>query len=181
MRIIAGKYRSRTLKTTEHFRPTTDRARETLFNILQNEIPNSVFVDAFAGSGSVGIEAISRGASKVYFIESNPKTLRVLEQNLRACCEGESWRILTMDVWKALDILPQQLPVVDIFFFDPPYQFTKYLQLLQRAKLYAGTTLIVEHSSRTNLEIPPELEQTRTIRIGETTISFFRNKLQEQE
>src|SRR5918996_497964 len=142
MRIIAGKYRSRTLKTTEHFRPTTDRARETLFNVLQNEVPGSVFVDAFAGSGSVGIEAISRGASKVYFIESNPKTLRVLEQNLISLSEdGDSWRILTMDVWKALDILPQQLPVVNIFFFDPPYQFVKYLHLLQHvAKLYPDST-----------------------------------------
>jgi 16S rRNA (guanine966-N2)-methyltransferase len=182
MRVIAGKYRSRTLKTTEHFRPTTDRARETLFNVLQNEVPGSVFVDAFAGSGSVGIEAISRGASKVYFIESNPKTLRVLEQNLSACCEGESWRILTMDVWKALDILPQQLPVVDIFFFDPPYQFVKYLHLLQHvAKLYPDSTFIVEHSSRSDLEVPPELERTRAIRIGETTLSLFKNKLQEPE
>ena len=183
MRIIAGKYRSRTLKTTEHFRPTTDRARETLFNVLQNEIPDSIFVDAFAGSGSVGIEAISRGASKVYFIESNPKTLRVLEQNLISLSEdGHSWRILTMDVWKALDILPQQLPVVDIFFFDPPYEFQKYLQLLERtAKLYPNATFIVEHSSRSALEISSELERTRTIRIGETTLSFFRNKLQEQE
>jgi 16S rRNA (guanine(966)-N(2))-methyltransferase RsmD len=207
MRVIAGKFRSRTLKTAEHFRPTTDRARETLFNILQNEIPDSIFVDAFAGSGSVGIEAISRGASKVYFIESNPKTLRVLDQNLTSLTEGhpwpptttgdsgghegpptgsssegESWRILTMDVWKALDILPQQLPVVDIFFFDPPYQFVKYLQLLQHAaKLYPGATFIVEHSSRSDLEIPPELEQSRIVRIGETTLSFFRKKLQEPE
>jgi 16S rRNA (guanine966-N2)-methyltransferase len=180
MRVIAGKYRSRTLKTTEHFRPTTDRTRETLFNILQNQIPNSVFVDAFAGSGSVGIEAISRGASMVYFIESNPKTLRVLDQNLQACCEGESWRILTMDVWKALEILPKQQLVVDIFFFDPPYQFSKYFQLLERAaKSYAEAVFIVEHSSRTDLDTPPELERTRAIKIGETTLSFFTNKLQE--
>jgi len=207
MRVIAGKYRSRTLKAAEHFRPTTDRARETLFNILQNEIPDSVFVDAFAGSGSVGIEAISRGASIVYFIESNPKALRVLDQNLTSLSEvgrpwppatgtssghegppyeksseGESWRILTMDVWKALEFLPQQLPTVDIFFFDPPYEFVKYPQLLQHvANLYSAATYIVEHSSRSRLEIPPELEQNRTIRIGETTLSFFRKKLQEQE
>ena len=179
MRVIAGKYRSRTLKAGEHFRPTTDRVRETLFNVLQNQIPDSIFVDVFAGSGSVGIEAISRGAAKVYFIESNRKALFVFEQNLEACCEDEFWRILTMDVWKALDVLPQQLPTVDIFFFDPPYEFVNYSKLLQHAaKPYPEATFIVEHSSRNRLETPMELEETRSIRIGETTLSFFRKKLQ---
>ncbi len=179
MRIIAGKFRSRTLKAAEHFRPTTDRVRETLFNILQNEIQDSVFVDAFAGSGSVGIEAMSRGAAKVYFIESNRKALSVLEQNLEACGEGESWRILTLDVWKALQILPEQLSSADLLFFDPPYAFAKYSQLLEAtAKSFPDATCIIEHSSRSHFEIPPELEQTRTTCIGETTLSFFRKKLQ---
>jgi 16S rRNA (guanine966-N2)-methyltransferase len=102
MRVIAGKFRSRNLKTGDNFRPTTDRTRETLFNILQTEIEGSTFMDAFAGSGSVGIEALSRSARRVYFIESNRKALRVLEQNLLSCCEQESWRIFTTDVWKAL-------------------------------------------------------------------------------
>src|SRR5688572_26982057 len=113
MRVIAGKYRSRMLKAADNFRPTTDRVRETLFNILQNEIPGSIFVDAFAGSGSVGIEALSRGAAKVYFIESNRKALKVLDQNL-ALVENESWRVLTMDVWKALSFLPQQAQRVNL-------------------------------------------------------------------
>ncbi|MCI0413546.1 16S rRNA (guanine(966)-N(2))-methyltransferase RsmD [bacterium] len=179
MRVIAGKFRSRTLKAAGHFRPTTDRVRETLFNILQNEIQDSVFVDAFAGSGSVGIEAISRGASKVIFIESNRKALLQLEQNLESCCEGESWRILTMDTWKALTLLPQQLSHVDLIFFDPPYEFSKYPQLLQEAaKSFPDATTIVEHSSRSKMEIPLELEQIKTVRIGETTLSFFRKKLQ---
>ena len=132
MRVIAGRFRSRILKTADNLRPTTDRVRETLFNVLQNEIEGSIFVDAFAGSGSVGIEAISRGAATAYFIESNRKALQVLEQNLESLAPA-SWRILTMDVWKALEILPQQLPSVDLFFFDPPYTFTKYAQLLMAA------------------------------------------------
>jgi 16S rRNA (guanine966-N2)-methyltransferase len=179
MRVIAGKFRSRTLKTSDNLRPTTDRVRETLFNILQNEIPGSIFVDAFAGSGSVGIEAISRGAAMTYFIESNRKALQVLEKNLESLGPA-SWRILTMDAWKALEILPQQVPAVDLFFFDPPYTFTKYAHLLMAAAdKYPQARLIVEHSSRASWEMPPGLEQTRSIRIGETQLSFFTKVLQE--
>ncbi|HSP05929.1 MAG TPA: RsmD family RNA methyltransferase, partial [Acidobacteriota bacterium] len=74
MRVIAGKYRNRTLKADDHFRPTSDRVRETLFNILQSELEDCVFVDAFAGSGAVGIEALSRGARIVYFLENHRKS-----------------------------------------------------------------------------------------------------------
>jgi 16S rRNA (guanine966-N2)-methyltransferase len=177
MRVIAGKLRGRNLKTGEKFRPTTDRVRETLFNILQNDIPDSVFVDVFAGSGSVGIEAISRGAAIVYFIETNRKALHILEQNLEACCTGESWRILTMDVWKALQVLPRQLPHVDFFFYDPPYDFSEYSNLLaETSRLFGDATLIVEHSARTKVNEPEGLVQTRSTRIGETQISFFRKK-----
>jgi 16S rRNA (guanine966-N2)-methyltransferase len=179
MRVIAGKFRSRNLKTSDNLRPTTDRTRETLFNILQNDVPGSIFVDAFAGSGSVGIEAISRGAATTYFIESNRKALQILEKNLESLGPA-SWRILTMDVWKALEILPQQVSGVDLFFFDPPYAFTKYGQLLMAAAVkYPQARFIVEHSSRTLWETPPVLEQTRSIRIGETQLSFFTGVLQE--
>ena len=173
MRVIAGRFRSRTLKAGENFRPTTDRARETLFNILQTKIEGSVFVDAFAGSGSVGIEAISRGAAKVYFMESNRKALQILEENLLSCCkEEETWRIFTMDVWKSWDVLPKD---VDFFYFDPPYEFEKYSKLLlETGKNFPNATYIVEHSSRKMIETPSGFEQTRVIRIGETQISFYR-------
>jgi len=172
MRIIAGKYRSRTLKAGENFRPTTDRARETLFNILQNEIEESTFLDAFAGSGSVGIEALSRSAKKVYFIESNRKALQILEQNVLACCEKESWRIFTADVWKTLDILPKN---IDILYFDPPYEFEKYTKLLAHAVAnFSDALFIVEHSSRKSIEPPEPLEIVRNVRIGETELTFCR-------
>jgi 16S rRNA (guanine966-N2)-methyltransferase len=173
MRIIAGKYRSRTLKAGENFRPTTDRARETLFNILQNQIEGCTFLDAFAGSGSVGIEALSRSAKKVYFIESNRKALQILEQNVLACCEQESWRIFTADVWKTLDILPGD---IDILYFDPPYEFQKYSKLLSHAgKNFPGALLILEHSSRKSIETPPGFEMVRTVHIGETELNFYRS------
>jgi len=175
MRIIAGKFRSRSLKAGENFRPTTDRTRETLFNILQAEIEDSTFVDAFAGSGSVGIEALSRSAKHVYFIESNPKALRVLEQNVLSCCERESWRIFTTDVWKALDIIPKE---VEILYFDPPYEFQKYSKLLSHAGTnFPHALIIMEHSSRKKIEIAPGFGLIRTVRIGETELAFYR-KLQ---
>jgi 16S rRNA (guanine966-N2)-methyltransferase len=179
MRVIAGKFRSRTLKAADNLRPTTDRVRETLFNILQNEVAGSVFVDAFAGSGSVGIEALSRGAEMTYFIESNRKALQVLEKNLESLVPA-SWRILTLDVWKAFDVLPHHLATVDLFFFDPPYSFTKYAQLLMAAAArYPQARFIIEHSSRTTWETPLELEEGRSIRIGETQLTFFTKRLQE--
>lgn len=181
MRVIAGKYRSRILKAGEHFRPTTDRVRETLFNILQNEIAESVFVDAFAGSGSVGMEALSRGASQVWFIESNKKAVKILEENSRLL-EEESWKILELDVWKALAILPEKLPHVDIFFFDPPYEFIHYAKLLMAAgRPYPNALFVFEHSSRTVWDCPVAFKEIRSTRIGETQLSFFRKVLQEQE
>lgn len=173
MRIIAGKFRSRMLKAGENFRPTTDRARETLFNILQNQIEDSTFVDAFAGSGSVGIEALSRSAKKVYFIESNRKALQVLEQNVLSCCEQESWRIFTADVWKTLEILPKD---VDILFFDPPYEFQKYSKMLIHAgERFPDALFIMEHSSRRNIDTPEGFEIVRSVKIGETELTFYRN------
>jgi 16S rRNA (guanine966-N2)-methyltransferase len=181
MRVIAGKYKSRTLRTPDHIRPTTDRVRETLFNILQNQIDESVFADAFAGSGTVGIEAISRGASFTYFLESNRKSLRVLDQNLHSL-GSDPWRILAMDVWKGIEVLHQQTSSIDIFFFDPPYNFIKYKELLTlAAKHFPQTLFIVEHSSRKILETPESLQQIRTVSIGETQLSFYRRVLQEED
>jgi 16S rRNA (guanine966-N2)-methyltransferase len=172
MRVIAGKMRGRILKAGENFRPTTDRARETLFNILQAEIAGSTFVDAFAGSGSVGIEAISRSAARVYFVESNRKALKILEQNLLECCHEETWRIFTMDVWKALEVLPKD---ADLLYFDPPYEFEKYSKLLVAAgENFPHALYVVEHSSRKRIETPSGFELRRTTRIGETEISFYR-------
>jgi 16S rRNA (guanine966-N2)-methyltransferase len=178
MRVIAGKFRSRKLKAADNNRPTTDRVRETLFNILQTDIPGCIFVDVFAGSGSVGIEAISRGASVTYFIESNRKALRMLEQNLETL-NAQAWRILAMEVWKGLEILSQQLSKIDIIFFDPPYAFTEYPQLLLAAgKNYPEALFVVEHSARTGIEAPDEFEQTRSTIIGETQLSIYRKRLQ---
>jgi len=177
MRVIAGKYRNRNLKASDRFRPTTDRVRETLFNILQNQIDGAVLVDAFAGSGAVGIEALSRGASSVYFLESNRKILRILESNLTICGEEGQWRIYSLPVLKGLEVIQQAQKSVDFIFFDPPYEFEDYAELLQKASvLFPAATYIVEASSRSRLDLVPGLELIRARNIGETTLSFFRGE-----
>jgi 16S rRNA (guanine966-N2)-methyltransferase len=175
MRVIAGKYRNRSLRTGNHFRPTTDRVRETLFNILQTEIPGSVFVDAFAGSGSVGIEALSRGAEMVYFLENNRRVLSILEANLQACSEQDKWRIFTVPVIKGLSLVSEDNPQVDILFFDPPYDFDHYPEVLEHSiQLFPEALHILETSSRVSFKLPDSASLVQERKIGETLLTFYR-------
>lgn len=178
MRVIAGKFRNRNLKTSNNFRPTTDRVRETLFNILQSEIENSVFVDAFAGSGAVGIEALSRGASMVYFIESNRKVLPVLESNLTQLGEEPNWRIYSVSALKGLEVLAQNGAAPHLIFFDPPYDSDQYTELVDTsARLFPDATIIVECSSRSKWKAPNSVEMKKSREIGETVLQFYGKSL----
>ena len=175
MRVIAGKYRNRTIRVNSHFRPTSDRVRETLFNILQNEIEVCTFVDAFAGSGGVGIEAISRGAAVVYFIEKNRKSVAILGENLQKCCRDDSWRILSVDVFKGLRLIGESSSSVDLLFYDPPYDFDDYTGLLQLSvDLFPEADHILETSKRVKVLVPPSVELAKERNIGETLLSFYR-------
>ena len=174
MRVIAGKFRNRSLKTGAHFRPTTDRVRETLFNILQNEIEGAVFVDAFAGSGAVGIEALSRGAAFAYFLEKNRRVLQILETNLTQCGEDAKWRILSIDAMKGLEVVEKSEPAANILFFDPPYDFPQTSKLLEHAaSLFPEAMFILETSTRTKLPLPPNVNLVKDRGIGETLLSFY--------
>lgn len=175
MRIIAGKYRNRNLKTDTHFRPTTDRVRETLFNILQSELEGSVFVDAYSGSGAVGIEALSRGARMVYFLETHRRALAVIESNLLQCSDGAAWRIYSMPAPRALEEVRKHESAVDLIFFDPPYNFTGYTDLLQQSSnLFPEAVHILETSRRSVYEIPEFLDVVKDRVIGETRLAFFK-------
>ena len=122
MRVIAGKARSIQLKAPEGMetRPTTDRIKETLFNMINNSIYNSCFLDMFAGSGGIGIEALSRGARKAYFVESNRKACSVIEANLSKTHLEEDAFILNTNALNALSRLSSD-DKFDIVFMDPPY------------------------------------------------------------
>lgn len=122
MRVIAGKARSLPLKTPkgEDTRPTTDRIKETLFNILMPNIPNAIFVDLFAGSGGIGIEALSRGAQKAYFIEQNGEAANCIVDNLKFTKLTDQSVLMKQDVYSALYNIHEK--EIDILFADPPYQ-----------------------------------------------------------
>ena len=122
MRVIAGKARRLALKTVPgmEIRPTTDRIKETLFNILQPEIPDCRFLDLFSGSGGIGIEALSRGAESAVFVEKNPKACACIRENLTFTKLAEHGKLLNMDVLQALRSLEGE-EAFDCIFMDPPY------------------------------------------------------------
>lgn len=121
MRVIAGTARSLPLKTPtgQGTRPTTDRIKETLFNILQNEVPGCVFMDLYAGSGGIGIEALSRGAKKTYFAENAPEAISCITQNLLFTRFADRATVLKQDAVAALSSVHEKH--VDVIFLDPPY------------------------------------------------------------
>src|SRR5271167_4088638 len=126
MRIIAGQFRSRPMKSLPgmELRPTSDRLRETLFNVLASArtMEGSVWLDLFAGTGAVGIEALSRGARQVYFVESERKHARLVRENLQALKITEGFEVYESDVASALRSLDGSGVLCDFGFIDPPYQ-----------------------------------------------------------
>ena len=156
MRVIAGTARSLPLKTPAGMdtRPTQDRIKETLFNVLQNDVPGAVFVDLFSGSGGIGIEALSRGARKAYFVDNSPKSLACIQENLVFTKLADKSIILKQDVVTALTSIFEK--EVDIIFMDPPYDNgheERVLAVLQGVRYVTEDTLIiVEASLRKNME-----------------------------
>ena len=130
MRIVGGKYGGRVLSGFEgkDIRPTSDKARESLFNILRNRIYGSNFLDLFCGTGAIGIEAISRGAKTVTFNDIERKSLAVLKSNLEKLKVTEDYKITNFD---ALSFLMRSGPVYDIIYIDPPYKMDIYDKLLK--------------------------------------------------
>lgn len=142
MRVIAGRAKRLQLKTLDGFdtRPTTDRIKETLFNMIAPDLYDSVFLDLFSGSGGIGIEALSRGAKEAVFVEYNPKAMECIKQNLLVTGLEEKASLMSTDVMTALRKLEGQKQF-DFIYMDPPYE-----QLLEKAVLeyLAESTLITE-------------------------------------
>ena len=155
MRIIAGTARSMPLKTIEgkDTRPTTDRIKETLFNILQMDVPGSVFLDLFAGSGGIGLEAVSRGAKKAVFVENSKKAAACIQENIRFTKFTSSCDLKCMDALSALRMLERRY-VFDIIFMDPPYNNELERQVLEYLKdstvADKNTLIIVEADLQTD-------------------------------
>jgi len=181
MRIIAGEYKSRRLKTLAGLktRPTSDRLRETLFNVLGARVPGSVFADVFAGSGAVGIEAISRGAEWVYFLENNRAAVRVIEANLKSLEIEGGFEILPHDAVAGLRHLEQREVRLDIVFLDPPYraaeEYERALGSLGQAAVLAPDAIVVaeRHPKQPLAEQYGRLARYRELRQGSAVLSFF--------
>jgi 16S rRNA (guanine966-N2)-methyltransferase len=177
MRVIGGEFRSRLLKSLPgaEIRPTPDRLRETLFNILAPSVPGSVFLDAYAGTGSVGIEALSRGAERAIFIEKSPDAIALIQENLGLLGLRSRAVVHRGNAAKKLD-----LDQATIVFLDPPYPDTAEYGLALDAlgRIARDMIVIAQHSSRLELpETAGTLHRTRTVRQGDNTLTFYRSKL----
>jgi len=186
MRVIAGKFRSRPLKSLKGLalRPTSDRLRETLFNVLADRIPDSRFVDAFAGTGAVGIEALSRGAREVTFIENHIPAVNLIRKNLQSLEIQCGTQLLALDALRGLQRIAANSFAIssptDIVFLDPPYaaaqDYRRVLEFLGTACFLAeGSLVIAEHRSSVELrESFASLARVRVLRQGDATLSFYR-------
>jgi 16S rRNA (guanine966-N2)-methyltransferase len=183
MRVIAGIHKGRRLKSppSMQVRPTSDRLRETLFNVIAPRVQEARFLDLCAGSGAVGIEALSRGASHVTFVDRSRKMCGLIESNLDLCrIPEEDTEIVNAT---AEDFLKQgknrQVGPWDIIFFDPPYKndYLEVLRLLRtqaRAPLDKDGVLIIEHHHKT--ELPQKVDDLMRVRIlqqGDSALSFY--------
>lgn len=146
MRVIAGKARHIQLKTIETMdtRPTTDRIKETLFNMLSNNIYEARFLDLFSGSGGIGIEALSRGASEVVLVENNPKAAMCIKENLEKTKLKDDGRVFVCDVLSAIESLDKENKPFDYIFMDPPYNKELEREVLEKLK---GTSLVDEYTT----------------------------------
>jgi 16S rRNA (guanine966-N2)-methyltransferase len=186
MRVIAGKYRGRNLKSPPSLevRPTSDRLRETLFNIIASRIQGSRFLDLCAGSGAIGIEALSRGAAHVTFVDRSRKMCGLVEANLDLCKIPEEETDVVQA--EASDFLCRSIAAKkepwDLVFFDPPYatDYTKVLRSLganSKAELSEDGLVIVEHHHKNVL--PGEvgrLFRSRILKQGDSALSFYLNE-----
>ena len=173
VRIIAGKYRRRRLKTLEGdaTRPMLDRMRETLFNILAPEIDGAVFVDLYAGSGAVGIEALSRGAARAIFVETSLSAVKVIKENLALLGIGPEAEILPVPVTAALKSIEGE-----IVFLGPPYAMTEEYEATLAALGERPPSIVIAQHARQHFleESYGKLRRSRIVKMGGNALSFFR-------
>lgn len=171
------------MKTLEGLkvRPTSDRLRETLFNVLAPQIEGARFLDLCAGSGAVGIEALSRGASETVFVEASRKAVAIIGDNLRHCGIVEGAAMIQKDVLQSLRSLEREEAQFDLIYFDPPYDAGIYSHVIRQVAdgglLAPDGILIVEH--RRQMPLTPsygDLRPYRVIRQGESCLTFFSNE-----
>ncbi len=182
MRIIAGTYRSRTIITPkgDATRPTTDRARESLFNILSHnfDLEGVSVLDLFAGSGAFGFEALSRGASHITFVENDRNALEAITANINAFEAESVVSVVKLDVYKWLS---RASGAYNLIFADPPYDDDKTLKTLPEILFSSGLLLpdsivICEHRAGSSVIAPPQVAILREVTVGEAQFTLLKRK-----
>jgi 16S rRNA (guanine(966)-N(2))-methyltransferase RsmD len=178
IRVISGIYKGKRLNKVRSslVRPIPDKLKETLFNIIQEEVKGSVFLDGFAGTGSVGIEALSRGAEKVVFIDEYFPAVKVIKTNLKKCGVEDRVQVIHKEFNRGIIQLAKENMKFDMIFLDPPYKLIEARNPLKvikkREVLEAGGTIILRHYYKTKFEAK-YYEPKRQVTIGDDTISFY--------
>jgi len=187
MRIISGALKGRKLAALPGFatRPTTDRVRESIFNIIAADIENARVLDLFAGTGALGLEALSRGAAGAVFVDASTGAVNIIRKNIAACRAESRARIIQWNITKNLNCLQPAAPAFDLVFMDPPYDHNLILpaleNLMKKDVMKNSATVIIEHSAREPIpESLPELHLADRRAYGKTLVSFLTVVLQEK-
>ena len=181
MRIISGKYKGRKLKSSNNFeiRPTTDRVKEFIFNVLQDFAQDKIVADIFSGSGNLGLEALSRGARKVIFVDSSAASMVVLRENIKHLkIPEEQYQIIRQD---AVTFARANLPGIDLFLLDPPFVYPPIQELLDTLfvskAMSANSLLVLEHeASNPILEKSDYYQIIKQRTFGRSIISFLNQR-----
>jgi 16S rRNA (guanine(966)-N(2))-methyltransferase RsmD len=177
LRLSGGQFRGRRLRVPHGVRPTEGRLREALFSIWQNEIDGARFLDLFAGAGAVGLEAVGRGAARAVLVEGDPRTLRLLAENVDTLGARSSTRLYRLRLPAGLAVLREREAPFALVFVDPPYGFGEGGKLLAGLPplLLPGGAVAYEHADRdTPPAAPPELVFEETRCYGGSCLSSYR-------
>ena len=176
MRVIAGRFKGRRLQTPswDGLRPTSDKLRETLFNVLAPRIGGARVLDGYAGTGAVGIEALSRGAAQVTFVDQDRRACALIRQNLERCGLTDGYAIIQRTVLQAIERLRGE-PAFDVILLDPPYA-TDIQDALQHVGeiVKPDGIVVLEHARKTESPVAPgRLVRTREMRSGDSALTFY--------
>ena len=180
MRVIGGAFKGIKLKSLRGTatRPTSQRLKKAFFDALSPWIRDSVFLDCFAGSGGVGIEALSRGAKEVVFLESEARAIKTIRQNIELLQAKVAYRIIQENYHAGLKRLSRQNKRFDILFFDPPYQFdySSLIEVISSLELFGeGALLAIEHFYKEQLSLPEEgFIPFKVLTAGDSRISLWK-------
>ena len=175
LRVSGGEARGRRLKAPKNIRPTQGMVKQAIFNMVGPDIEGAIVLDLFAGSGALGIEALSRGAAAVTFVDQQPRGLAILRQNLDALGFKDRARLIRSDVVRWLEASPDAVRPVDFVFLDPPYDdvvLDKTLKVLDRE--LGDAVVLAEHSRRQRLPQLQRLRLDRERRYGDTIVTVLR-------